>query len=314
MNTLPTPPADGPRSQRPSWLELALIAGGLLFMFFPTYEKLSERIWSQDGQGHGPIMLALAAWLFWQRLPQLRFADVATAYERVASTVLFILGVLLYVLGRSQEFPEFETSAQIFILASILIVYCGASGLKTMWFPLFFLIFVIPIPSIVVMTVTAPLKAGVSYVSELILYHAGYPIARSGVTLTIGQYKLLVADACAGLNSIFALEAVGVFYMSIMGYTNKWRNILLAILILPISFVANVIRVITLVLVTYYFGDAAGQGFVHDFAGILLFMVATMLTIGVDSIIGIFVKARVEEDSNNNPSSVEQQLTIGKSV
>jgi exosortase len=124
------------------------------------------------------------------------------------------------------------------------------------------------------------------------MYSAGYPIGRSGVTLIVGQYQLLVADACAGLNSIFALEAIGVFYMSIVQHASKARNILLAILILPISFVSNVARVIVLVLVTYYFGDEAGQGFVHDFAGILLFMVATVLTIAVDSILGLFFKKR----------------------
>ena len=119
---------------------------------------------------------------------------------------------------------------------------------------------------------TAPLKSAVSHVAELALHAAGYPIGRSGVTLTIGPYHLLVADACAGLNSVFSLEAIGVFYMSIIGHTHRLRNVLLAILILPISFVSNVTRVIVLVLITYHFGDEAGQGFVHGFAGILLFI------------------------------------------
>jgi exosortase B len=283
-------------------LELALICGGILFMFLPTYSKLSDQIWSQDGQGHGPIMLALAAWLFWKRLPNLTFPERLLGFEKITATLIFAFGCFLYILGRSQDFPEFEASAQIFIFSSILIFYCGANGLKKMWVPIFFLLFVIPLPSILVMTVTAPLKMGVSYVAEGILYYAGYPIGRTGVTLTIGQYQLLVADACAGLNSIFALEAIGVFYMSVMGYTNKWRNIALAVLILPISFVANVIRVITLVLVTYYFGDEAGQGFVHDFAGILLFMVATVLTIGTDSVIGLFIKPHEKNQSNELPA------------
>ena len=99
--------------------------------------------------------------------------------------------------------------------------------------------------------VTAPLKMGVSYVAEWILFQVGYPIGRDGVTLVIGQYKLLVADACAGLNSIFALEAIGVFYMSVVGHTNKWRNITLAALIVPIAFVSNVLRVMALVLITH---------------------------------------------------------------
>jgi exosortase len=146
------------------------------------------------------------------------------------------------------------------------------------------------VPGSIVDSVTAPMKMAVSYAAEQLIYWMGYPIARSGVTLDIGPYKLLVADACAGLNSIFSLEAVGVFYLSIVRHTNRFRNIGLTMLIIPISFVSNVLRVIALVLITYYFGDEVGQGFVHSFAGILLFMVATALTIGTDSLLGIFFK------------------------
>src|SRR5690606_32803996 len=146
-----------------------------------------------------------------------------------------------------------------------------------------------------VQIITAPLKAAVSTVAENALYYAGYPIGRSGVTLTIGPYNLMVADACAGLNSIFALEAIGVFYLSMMEYKSRLRNVLIAVLILPISFVSNVIRVIALVLVTYYFGDEVGQGFVHSFAGIFLFMVATMFTISTDSVLGMVLGKKHSE-------------------
>ena len=56
-------------------------------------------------------------------------------------------------------------------------------------------------------------------------------------------------------------------------------------LIVPISFFANVIRVIILVLVTYHFGDEAGQGFVHGFAGMVLFIVALSLILAVDHLL-----------------------------
>lgn len=264
-----------------------MLAIALLVMYAPMYMYLSDQIWSQDGQGHGPVMLVLTIYLAWKRWPAL--AALPTQSNPVAATLLFVFALVFYILGQSQDFPEFAAGSQIPLLMALLLYFRGWAGVRLMWFPLFFIFFLVPLPQIVVMMVTAPLKAGVSYVAEAIMYHVGYPIGRTGVTLTIGQYKLLVADACAGLNSIFALEAIGIFYLSIMGYTNKWRNILLTTLIVPIAFVANVIRVIVLVLVTYYFGDAAGQGFIHEFAGILLFLVATILTVSVDSLIGLFV-------------------------
>lgn len=272
----------------PSRMELVMLAVGMLVMYIPTYITLDQTIWNVVGQGHGPVMLALTLWLGWQRWPTLMALPNRAA--TASGTLLLVFGALLYIIGHSQDLISFETASQIPLLAGLFLLYKGGAGLKVMWFPLFFLLFIVPLPGSVVDAVTAPLKAGVSYVAEWALHVAGYPIGRSGVTLTIGQYQLLVADACAGINSIFALEAIGVFYLSVASHTNRMRNIVLAALIVPISFISNTMRVIVLVLVTYYFGDEAGQGFVHGFAGILLFMMATFLTIGVDTILGKFFK------------------------
>jgi exosortase/archaeosortase family protein len=94
---------------------------------------------------------------------------------------------------------------------------------------------------------------------------------------------LLVADACAGLNSLFTLEALGLLYMNVMRHESLFRNALLAILIVPISFVSNVTRVIVLALITFYWGELAGQGFLHEFSGMVLFVTALLLIIGVDT-------------------------------
>ena len=148
----------------------------------------------------------------------------------------------------------------------------------------------IPLPGIFLDAVTLPMKLAVSYVVENILFWFDYPIARAGVILQIGQYQLLVADACAGMHTLISLEALGLLYLNIVKHDSVFRNITLAIFIVPISFTANVIRVIVLTLVTFYFGDAAGQGFVHGFAGMLLFFVALTLIISVDSALHYFVK------------------------
>ncbi|MDI1259302.1 exosortase B [Aquabacterium sp.] len=285
----PTVPSSLSSANAPSFnmFELGLVLAGLLALYVPTYVILDKTIWNVVGQGHGPVILALMLWLIWQRWP--KFVALSSAPANMAGAFTLTVGLLLYILGHSQDILFIDVGSQLLVLAGIFLLYRGWAGLRVMWFPLFFIIFMIPVPGSVVDQVTAPLKQAVSYTAEHVLYWAGYPIGRSGVVLTIGPYQLLVADACAGLNSIFALEAIGVFYMSVAQHTNQLRNSLLAVLILPISFASNVIRVVTLVLVTYYFGDAVGQGFVHDFAGIVLFMVATLLTIGTDSILGLFI-------------------------
>ena len=112
--------------------------------------------------------------------------------------------MLLYAFGRSQDIIIFEVGSQILVLIALLLLFRGWAAVRLCWFPLFFLIFMIPLPGPLVSAVTGPLKAAVSAVAESLLYTMGYPIGRSGVILSIGPYQLLVADACAGLNSMFS--------------------------------------------------------------------------------------------------------------
>ncbi|MCV4655922.1 archaeosortase/exosortase family protein, partial [Escherichia coli] len=84
---------------------------------------------------------------------------------------------------------------------------------RVLAFPLLFLVFMVPLPQMVIDSVTASLKQAVSAIDEDLLYFIGYPIARSGVVLMVGQYQLLVADACSGLNSMFSLTSLGVLYL-----------------------------------------------------------------------------------------------------
>ena len=189
--------------------------------------------------------------------------------------------------------PVLLVQRRIFIIPSrsgyffaLVLLLRGPQALRVWGFPFFFLIFLVPLPGVLVQAMTIPLKTAVSYAAEFLIYHAGYPVSRSGVILSVGQYQLLVADACAGLNSMFTLEALGLLYANLMGYTSKFRNVLLAILVIPIAFVANVIRVLILILVTYYLGDEAGQGFVHTFAGMVLFIIGLAMMLATDNLLG----------------------------
>lgn len=263
------------------WLPIML---GLAVLYLPSLYSLFTGIWSSDEQAHGPIVLSIACWLMYRKWPEMMRVSEG-AQPSWAGWPLFVFGLLLYVVGRSQDILIFEVGSVIWLLAAFALLMRGTAALKVMWFPLFFMLFMVPLPGPVVDAVTMPMKMAVSYVAELVLFNVGYPIARSGVILQVGQYKLLVADACAGLHTLFTLEALGLLYLNLVQRDSLARNIALAILIVPISFTANVIRVMTLTLVTYHFGDAAGQGFLHGFAGMVLFLSALLLIIGVDSLL-----------------------------
>lgn len=264
---------------------VAVFIVAFLVMYVPAYMELAATTWQTDEQGHGPLILGASIWLLWVNRQHIFEGPARPAYG--AGFAILTVAVVVYAIARSQQMIEIEVATQLLVLIAGFLLLHGKQALRRAWFPLFFLLFMVPLPSALVQALTLPLKSAVSVVAENVLYWAGYPIGRTGVMLTIGPYQLLVADACSGLNSLFTLEALGLLYMNIMNYQSKARNITLALAIIPISFVANVVRVMTLVLITYHLGDEAGQGFMHGFAGLVLFAVALTLTYGFDRLLAV---------------------------
>lgn len=271
---------DGLRNSLSEWWPIYV---GLAILFGPTFHDLFTGAWIGEEQGHGPIIFFLALWLIWRKWPEVRAAVGDKPEGSWTGWPVLAIGLMFHLLGRSQKILMFEVASIVVVMAALVLLKFGSRALRVLWFPFFFMLFLIPLPSELVAAVTMPMKMAVSWVTENILFALGYPISRSGVVLQMGQYQLLVADACAGLQTLLTLEALGLFYLNLMRHPSAFRNIALAILIIPISFTANVIRVIALTLITYYFGDAAGQGFLHGFAGMVLFVTALLLILAVDN-------------------------------
>ncbi|WP_017450888.1 exosortase B [Herbaspirillum rubrisubalbicans] len=276
-------PIPQPRFSGVPWL---IVAAGLGVMYIPSFIDLFHGVWGTERNAHGPIVLAVACCYLFVRVRQLLEEGLVERQPApVAALVVLLLGLLCFVLGRSQTVLFLEAGSLIPMLMAIVLFQFGVRTCRRLWFAFFFMLFMVPLPASVVDLLTQPLKIGVSYASEQVLHLLGYPVARSGVILYIGPYQLLVADACAGLNSLFTLEALGLLYMNLVRHQSLLRNVLLAVLIVPISFTANTVRVMVLALITFYMGDAAGQGFLHGFAGMLLFLVALGLIIALDGLL-----------------------------
>jgi len=267
---------------------------GLLVLYVPTYWMLAHGIWNSEEQAHGPIVLIVTLFLIWQQRA-LFLADVGTPPTRGQTAIgwtLLVIGLLVYALGRSQDILIFEIGSQIPVILGVLLITLGAKAARALWFALLFLVFMIPLPGFIVDAATGPLKQYISIIAEQVLYAAGYPIARSGVMLTVGPYQLLVADAGSGLHSMFSLSAMGLLYLYLMQRSSVTRNLIIMAAILPIAFVANVVRVMVLVLVTYHLGDEAGQGFLHGFAGIMLFIIGLLFLFVLDWVLGFIFPDR----------------------
>jgi exosortase B len=260
---------------------------GLATLYIPSYVSLYEKVWTNSDEMHGPIVLIVAIWALWKA--RVGLAE-ATGQGSVLGWGVLAAGLCLYFIGRTLDIMVLEIGSQLLVLGACLLLLGGWRAVRIASFPLAFMFFLVPLPGNFVDAMTGALKQIVSVVAENILYWAGYPIARSGVIISVGPYQLMVADACSGLKSMFSLSAMGFLYVYLQGHKNWVRNSFLIASLLPIAFAANVVRVIVLILVTYHFGDAAGQGFVHDASGIVLFIVAILLLGALDAAFGRVVK------------------------
>jgi exosortase B len=238
-------------------------AAGLLVLYVPTYFTLVTNTWRDPEKFHGALFFALALWMLWTKRRALVHPSATPSVAWGASFLL--IGCALYVIGRSQDALTLEALSQVFVLTGTVLVLRGWPALRQLWFPIVFLLFVVPLPGSLLDGVLLPLKQLVSSVVDHLLFALGYPIARNGVVLSIGPYQVLIADACAGLKSAIALSGVGLAYVYLMQRA-KWQNAVLAASVLPIAFLANVLRVTCLTLATFHFGDDVGQRF-HDIAG-----------------------------------------------
>jgi exosortase B len=260
-----------------------LLLAACLSMVLPTLYSLATGPWTSEAGVQGPIVLATGSWLLLRRLPEIRAKAVHGSLP--IAVAMLLVAIPLYVFGRAFDFISIEVAALLLALLATAYAYVGFEVLKALWFPIFYLGFMIPLPGWVLDYITLPLKQLVSEVVTTTLQWLGYPIARVGVTIYIAQYQLLVEDACAGLNSLVSLISIGLFYVYILHNSSAKYSILLLMLVIPIAILANVVRVMALVLLTYYFGDAVAQGFLHNFAGMVTFTSALLLIFLVDTLL-----------------------------
>jgi exosortase B len=285
--TLPTPLAGADHAAAPPHDDAVawwLAGGSFVALMLYSCAPLWNGLWNEDAYSHGPIIVAILLWLLWrQGMPALQRPS---PLHQAIGWVLLLPALASYVVGHVVAIPFLHVASLLPVGIGLLLIVGGVAALRTYWFALLFLFFLVPLPDFMLEAMTGPLKNKVSFATEFILHAAGYPIARDGVVLTVGQYQLLVADACSGLNSIFSLTAMGLLYLYLMQYRSRLRNALLAASLVPIAIASNLLRVMFLVLLTYHAGDEAGQGFLHGFAGMFLFVVALGILFGLDRLLG----------------------------
>ena len=152
-------------------------------------------------------------------------------------------------------------------------------------FPLAFLVFMVPLPAIVMNAVAFPLQLFAAQSATFCMQVGGIPVLREGNTIVLSNTTLEVVEACSGIRSLQALLALGAIY----GYFSQkavWKRWALLVLAIPIAIAANAFRVAGTGFLAHFIGPEAAHGFYHSFAGWIVFAVAFVLMLGAGTLLG----------------------------
>ena len=280
-------PEPGAALKRPFPYARVVFLVGLAAIVLPTMYDVARLTWTTEQGGHAPIIVATGAWLLWRELKANQ--SLLNPGNIWLGSLALVACLLFYAAARITGILELESLSMYGAIISAFYLLVGGRLLLALWFPILYLAAALPPPDQVVTVVTQPLKIGISAFAVSILHALGYPIASSGVTIQIANYQLFVAAACAGLNSIITLSAICMFYVYLRHRSDLTAFLIVAALVIPVAVFSNFVRVLVLILITYYMGEAAAQGFLHDFAGLLLFLVSLLSILGADA---LFTKLR----------------------
>ena len=271
-----------------------VFALGCSALILPTMIGVARFSWSTEQGGHGPLVLASGLWFLWR---EVKASSATRKPGLLGPGIAFEMSMLaLFLVARITGILELEAFAMYGALIGAVYLMAGGAFLKTIWFPLVYLAFSLPPPDTVVAAVTQPIKIAISSGAVSLLHSLGYPVASSGVQIQIGQYELLVAAACAGLNSIVTLAALCLFYVYLRHRSNPVTFVFVCLAVIPIAMFANFVRVLILILITYYLGEAAAQGFLHDLAGLTLFVVALTTLFALDHLFSPWLRRRSSQE------------------
>jgi exosortase len=247
---------------------MVIVAAGLAVLLVPVLVDIARLYWSTPSGAQAPLILASGLWLLWRERGSIRFQPGS-----VSARWLFVLVplLLLYLFGRNFHLLGTEAIATYAILITLGYFYIGVPAMHRLWFVWLYLAFLIPPPQSLVVFLTSPLQIGLSEIAVRLLHAASYPIGNSGVSIQIGQYELLVAEACSGIGSLVALLAIGLLFVHLTRPEGGRHALLLLVGIIPIALAANLLRVMIVILLTYHVSDAVAQSFVHGLAGIFTF-------------------------------------------
>jgi exosortase len=270
------PLTDTSADRRFPLLWAALLLGLLGLLYAGVIQSLVSQWWHDPNYGHGffvPVFSCLILWLERKRWTK------AEIHPRNFGFVIMLAAICLLFLGSLGAELFLSRFSMLVLLVGMIVFLGGWRPLRAVSFPLGYLIWMIPIPVILYNQITFPLQLLASRLAAACLELVQVPVLRDGNILVMSNYSVEVVEACSGIRSLISLMALAVAYGYLVSPRFSVRAIL-CVLMIPIAIVTNAIRIMGAALLARNYGPSAAEGFLHEFSGWVIFLVAMVLMVG----------------------------------
>ncbi len=254
----------------------------LLAAYAPVWWWMWDRWFARDSYySHGILIPFVSAYLIWQRRGELRTLSGRT---HPAGIGLVVLGLLIYAF--SALFRVYFSSGISFllVLCGWILHRYGMDVFRRIWFPVVFLVFMIPAPLVVIVSLSFRMKLFAAGLATSLLNGMGLEAVRKGSILYLAHTQVVVDDVCSGLRSLISLTALGALFTYWLEGP-FWKRVVLFFSTIPIAVITNVCRIVFLSTVSEVWGARYAGGIVHDASGMMIFVLAFVLLYFVSRIL-----------------------------
>lgn len=252
---------------------IAAFAAVFAALFFPTFRWMAERFDAYDSfYSHGWLIPFASGWLIWQQRERLARL---TAEPSWAGAALLLPALAVHLVATWLDLHFISGFAMIGAVWAVVWMCWGWQTLVTVRFAMLFLLFMVPLPGVLLIATSFHMKLAAASLATWILVHIGIPAVQAGSTIDVPGVSVVVDDTCSGLRSLISLIALSVLWTSIMPRDSaRWQKALVVASSIPIALTSNMVRILILVLTAAIYGPKAADGFIHYGSGIVVFGVA----------------------------------------
>ncbi|MBU2541255.1 MAG: exosortase/archaeosortase family protein [Candidatus Omnitrophica bacterium] len=252
-------------------IKLATLAALIIIAYIPTFIWMYDRWNAKDSYyNHGFLVPFISIFLIWQMRDKLKSIKINPSNM---GWLFLGAGLLIHLISAVWRVYFSSGFSLILTIIGIALLFFGKDYLKKLFFPISFLIFMIPLPLVAIANLSFQLKIFAAKISTFIINNLGIRAIREGSIIKTANSYLIVEDPCSGIRSLIALIALGALMGYLSNLSRSKRMILFASSI-PIAISTNVIRIVSLSLVSEIYGAKWATGMFHTAMGLFVFVFA----------------------------------------